>query len=130
LNTYLKEIRKMKKTIMVVIFCTFSLTVFAQTSTQGFVEVKGVETSWNKYPGDNRKEYYGVTFTNKNSFPVIVEVELWESSSRISNTKSFVLQKDESYLWKLELEYYHASRGGYGGSGSFYYHIKFKAFKF
>jgi hypothetical protein len=131
----------MKKVIFVLFFYVVSFGVNAQTSTPGFVEVKGVETRWEKYKGDdNKTEYWGVTFSNKNAFPVTVEVEVWyntgsaferftpSQSSRIANTKSFMLQKDESYLWKLGLDYYQGYSGGSRSSSNDYY-VKFKAYR-
>jgi hypothetical protein len=114
-----------------------SFGISAQTSTTGFVEVKGVETRWEKYKGDDNKDYWGVSFTNKNTFAVTVEAELWRAPyvannalflTYMVNTKSFMLQKDESYLWKLDVDYYRGYYGGYNSS-DFKLYIKFKAYR-
>ena len=127
----------MKRSIFALVFCTVSLVVFAQTSTQGFVEVKNVETRWESYK-DGSNDLYGVTFTNKNGFPVTIEAELWinisssnfapNQTNRIANTKSFVLQKDEEYTWKVGLTRYIGYEGGASGGYDKYF-IKFKAYK-
>lgn len=124
----------MKKTIFALLFFTVSFTVSAQTGTQAFVEVKNVETRWEQYQDDG-KNYYGVIFSNKNSFPVTIEAEIWRNHSfsggiipLITNTKSFVLKAGDEYTWKIGLSYYSGHDGGVLGSSNYYY-IKFKAYK-
>jgi len=117
-------------------------------------EVHGVETrmvctydcnpngTWDYWgrDSDRKNPWFAYEFTNRNSIPVSVEVELYhrvkvKSSSysediydyKIVSTKSFVLESGESYIFKTEekgINYYDL----YGHSHKDYY-IKYKAYK-
>lgn len=70
-------------------------------------EVRGVETKIAKYEGPRYSAngdcylWFGYQFTNLNSIPVSVDVELYRDDELIS-TKSFVLKSKEIYIWKFE----------------------------
>ena len=126
----------MKKTVLTLILFTVSLISYAQTTAPGFIEVKKVETRWEKYKNEDNKDMYGVSFKNLNTFPVTVEVEVWRhysfnnnssTANQLTNTKSFVLKENEEYLWKLEIGFYRAYMGGYVDSSI--YRVQFKAYK-
>lgn len=107
-------------------------------------EVHGVESkmvctyncnpngSWESW-GRGNNPWFSYEFTNLNSIPVAVEVELYTNPStkykdgatpRLMATKSFVLKKGESYIWK---------NGGdhgidiYSSHGDYF--VKYKAYK-
>lgn len=77
-------------------------------------EVRGVETKISKYEGPrytvNGDHYlwFGYQFTNLNSIPVSVDVELyrsWYSSDyedKLITTKTFVIEPKGTYIWKFE----------------------------
>ena len=118
-------------------------------------EVHGVETkmvctydcnpngSWDGWwiSSDYHCPYFGYEFTNLNSIPVSVEVELYEKRSIefapglyrpenvLLSTKSFVLKSGESYVFKTSEKgictYYNCfSSGSYSD-----YYVKYKAYK-
>lgn len=76
-------------------------------------EVRGVETKLAKYEGPRYSAegdcylWFGFQFTNFNSIPVSVDVELyrsWNSSceDKLITTKTFVIEPKETYIWKFE----------------------------
>lgn len=85
------------------IMCLFATNAFAQEKVRGIetklvmYDEKDVDSSWD--------DIYGVEFTNRNSIPVSVDVELWHrrynKEDQLSLSKSFVLEPNESYLWKI-----------------------------
>lgn len=88
--------------VMLVVMLGFTTQLYAQN------EVRGVETKVAKYQGSyydvgesRPNEWFGYSFTNMNSIPVSVDAELYESGS-LTDTKSFTLQPQESYIWKFE----------------------------
>ena len=132
----------------------FASSTFAQ-------EVRGVESKLVVYDGpeyeeitDTRRgspvystytEWIGYSFLNMNSIPVSVDVELYEREEKagtttLISTKSFVLQANESYIWKHENNISFRARDGerikaepyYNPSYSYSrykYFIKYKAYK-
>ena len=78
-------------------------------------EVRGVETKLAKYEGS---EYYaangkysnlwfGYQFLNLNSIPVSVDAELYVTNElteeqNLRDTKTFVIEPKETYIWKFE----------------------------
>jgi len=138
----------MKRKILAVLFFLVPFLVMAQSG--GLVEVRGVETRWEKYDLDepifsqyNRQDQkfaYGITFTNKNNFSVTIDAELMQKpryndrnqDDKLINTKSFVLAPREEYTWKLEFNSYNVQRGAYNdrsSSESPDHYVRFKAFK-
>lgn len=92
----------MKKAIL--LFCMamtlFATNMFAQEKVRG-VETRLVETE-EKGPYDTY--LYAIEFTNRNSIPVSVTMELWRRASYkdiMENTKDIVLMPNESYVWKI-----------------------------
>lgn len=127
--------------VMLVVMLGFTTQLYAQN------EVRGVETKVAKYKGSyydvgesRPNEWFGYSFTNMNSIPVSVDAELYESGS-LTDTKSFTLQPQESYIWKFEnnsdfkVKYSTSSMYSYRDtyhersqpSGSYF--IKYKAYK-
>lgn len=118
--------------------CFASSTIFAQ-------EVRGVESKLVVYDGpkyrDSYTEYYGYSFLNMNSIPVSVDVELYEQiddgTTTLISTKSFVLQANESYIWKHEdnnafrvhSRYSSTVPHYYRGNRELKYYVKYKAYK-
>lgn len=118
-------------------------------------EVRGVETKLVKYEGSeyvaNGKYYnlwFGYQFLNLNSIPVSVDAELYVTNDytneqNLRDTKTFVIEPKETYIWKFE--YYGEDFTVYGsGNGYKYtkaypgyvnvnygrtYMIKYKAYK-
>lgn len=107
-----------KNLILSLVAMCFAINIYAQ-------EVHGVESrmvctddcnpdgSWNSW-GNNTTPWFSYEFTNLNSIPVAVEVELYTAPSesykdgatpRLMATKSFVLKKGESYVWKNGSDY-------------------------
>lgn len=96
--------------------------------------------SWRDYRDAKHYPWFGYEFTNLNSIPVSVEVELYHEEKisdykaaefRVIATKSFVLQSGESYVFKTEEKgicTYDASGYDYYSKHSCYY-IKYKAYK-
>lgn len=111
-------------------------------------EVRGVETKIAKYEGPRYLAkgdcylWFGYQFTNLNSIPVSVDVELYGDDELIS-TKSFVLKSKEIYIWKFEHNsdfevYYSTSSWGdrmeksNPGSNQYpkiKYYVRYKAYK-
>ncbi len=137
--------------VMLVVMLGFTTQLYAQN------EVRGVETKVAKYQGSyysvgdtESNEWFGYSFTNMNSIPVSVDAELYEHSgsvyepTRLTETKSFILQPQESYIWKFEKntdfrvtgsyhsgygrEYFERTEPGHYRSGTKYI-IKYKAYK-
>jgi len=147
----------MKKIKILVCLCflTLSTSTFAQLK-----EVKGVETKWVVYNGTDyyvsassgnviKNEYFGYSFTNINKYDITIESELWVAKQEIEkdrmgnvvktsfkevlvDTKTFVLQSNEEYVWKHNGKkdfqvyiYYSTVLDKVAGD----YFIKFKAYK-
>lgn len=112
-------------------------------------EVRGVETKIAKYEGPRYNGdcylWFGYQFTNLNSIPVSVDVELYRKISRddeeLISTKSFVLKSKEIYIWKFEhnsdFRVYHDSwvaktrmeRNNPGEESNTKYYVRYKAYK-
>lgn len=104
-------------------------------------EVHGVESkmvctyncnpngTWDRweYGGEDKYPWFAYEFTNLNSIPVSVEVELYSTRNtndfRIIATKSFVLKSGESYVFKTN------EKGIDEGLYQKYYYVKYKAYK-
>lgn len=123
------------------IMCLFTINAFAQ-EVRG-VETRYVEDEFNDGVKDEDKKY-NVEFTNRNSIPVSVTLELWENSKydryekmdfpeRFIESKDIVLKPNESYVWKIRKErvcsWDNASRTYKPISILKDYHIKYKAYK-
>ncbi|MBQ4499935.1 MAG: hypothetical protein IJO90_04180 [Alistipes sp.] len=131
--------------VMLVVMLGFTTQLYAQN------EVRGVETKVAKYQGSyysvgdtESNEWFGYSFTNMNSIPVSVDAELYVGSGSLEETKSFILQPQESYIWKFEKNtdfqvtdayysgyrtyYYERTEPRLNGSGTKYI-IKYKAYK-
>lgn len=130
---------------------------FATTQTYAQNEVRGVETKLVKYIGSSysyssssrirESKYYntwfGYEFHNMNSIPVSVDAKLyrkWSSQDdyTLINTKSFVLNSKESYIWKHENDNHFRVYYTYESSqdtptqtvsSSASYYIEYKAYK-
>ncbi len=113
----------MKKFLILLIsaLCITTTTTIAQN------QVRGVETKLVKYEGSSyvlkeKKSYtysdkyvehsfnswFGYSFYNMNSIPVSVDAKLYlvgENKTTLVDTKSFVLESKESYVWKFEANY-------------------------
>ena len=103
----------MKKimTILTILMCFASTSVFAQLK-----EVRGVQTRVVTYQSNEKKGDYiaytrhGFEFKNENNYAVWVEAELctqgfslgWgdKVNSGTRDTKSFTLKAGETYIWK------------------------------
>ena len=103
--------------ILLVAVCGFATTTLSAQN-----EVRGVETKLVQYDGPEYECYtgetdkystkwFGYSFYNMNSIPVSVDAELyreyWDEIYRctkwvIVDTKTFVLQSKETYIWKHE----------------------------
>jgi len=113
----------MKKILLCILLFSATLTGFAQLP-----EVKGIETKWTTYDGGTtyticeksgsyypdgcksieKDTYFGYSFLNMNSYSVTVEAELWitdDNGKTLLDTKSFVLDSKECYVWKRESTY-------------------------
>lgn len=115
-----------------VVMCLFTTSAFAQ-------EVRGVETRFVKDEVIEKNEddqLYNVEFTNRNSIPVSVTMELWQESSgtgrdaepeKLLATKDIVLYPGESYVWEVRKK----KHGTRLRSDSWYdhYYVKYKAYK-
>lgn len=138
----------MKKLFLfLVVMISVSNLAFAQN------EVRGVETKLAKYEGPRYYSdggacylWFGFQFTNLNSIPVSVDVELYyyyhdvnySRVDRLETTKTFVLESKETYIWKFEHNtHFHVCYdgeeretltlgGARGGSG---YYVRYKAYK-
>ena len=105
--------------ILLVAVCGFATTTLSAQN-----EVRGVETKLVQYDGPEYEDddeysgtdkystkWFGYSFYNMNSIPVSVDAELyreyWDEIYRctkwvIVDTKTFVLQSKETYIWKHE----------------------------
>lgn len=100
--------------ILLVAVCGFATTTISAQN-----EVRGVETKLVQYDGPEYKSYdehsetdkystkwFGYSFYNMNSIPVSVDAELYREDYYrgwvIVDTKTFVLQSKETYIWKHE----------------------------
>lgn len=123
----------MKKVILfLVAVILFAANVNAQ-------EVHGVETklvctydcnpdgSWDNWNDNGVTKYpcFSYEFTNRNSIPVSVEVELHgvDDKDIIMATKSFVLESGESYVFKV------SSKGVAKYIDHNYFYVTYKAYK-
>lgn len=115
----------------------FTTSVFAQEKVRG-IETRLVKT---EEIVDNNMYLYAVEFTNRNSIPVSITMELWRKGSwssyyerygedKIELTKDVVLKPGESYTWKI--------RKKKGDDGTLYsgmsmsyteYYYKYEAYK-
>lgn len=128
----------MKKAFLLSLFLLASTVCsFAQLK-----EVRGVETKRTAYnkTGD-KTDYFGFTFTNKNKYPVSIDVELWyqghpyfywtgdnpKEDPRIVQTKAFILEAGEEYLWKTDLANGSGPVAHYWSPDKYY--VKYKAYK-
>lgn len=91
--------------------------------------------SWDWW-GGGKKPWFSYQFTNQNSIPVTVEIELYKYSFSthefvLSKTKSIVLQSHESYVWKGENEKGVAPYSGFNLAmeGHEGHYVKYKAYK-
>jgi hypothetical protein len=127
----------MKNLILTVIVMACPVFVSAQA-----VEVKGVTSRIVCYENceeeENRKKTYGFEYENLNKFAVFVEAEKWRntfcmlvgpgvnSQNFIADTKAFVLEPGEKYIWKVGLSGYLSDCDVLRKDG---YYTVFKAFK-
>ena len=146
----------MKKAFfLTIVFLVVGTTLtFAQLQ-----EVKGVETKWTTYTGNQyevstyysysgrtvkftKDLYFGYLFHNRNTYSITVESELWlggdnYNRDKVVDTKSFVLDADEKYIWKQETNGNFRVYRYIDGSGTppaldkvdGNYYVKFKAYK-
>lgn len=136
------------------------LFLFAMISVSNLAfaqnEVRGVETKLVKYEGSeyyaaNGKSsnlWFGYQFLNLNSIPVSVDAELYVTNEsteeqNLRDTKTFVIEPKETYIWKFEYsndfcvygyysfmsDEYMFTRAYPGNNESVYYMIKYKAYK-
>lgn len=119
----------------------------ATTQLHAQNEVRGVETKLaTYYSSEECEKYFGYEFYNMNSIPVSIDAELYYRSNPsyeaiLKETKSFVLDSKEKYIWKFEQKSdFCVLRYSYGnspspksqpGSGVYNdsYFIKYKAYK-
>lgn len=135
----------MKKLFLfLVVMISVSNLAFAQN------EVRGVETKISKYEGPRYRVtgdhylWFGYQFTNMNSIPVSVDVELyrsWYSSNyedKLITTKTFVIEPKETYIWKFEHNddfQVYCYDSGYDreketiGEYNYTYYVRYKAYK-
>lgn len=133
----------MKKLFIMLVVMLWSAT----TPLHAQNEVRGVETKLvTYYSSEKREKYFGYEFYNMNSIPVSIDAELYYRSSPnneaiLEETKSFVLDSKEKYIWKFEQNSYFLvltysygnsqhpkSRPGHGSANDSYF-IKYKAYK-
>lgn len=137
----------------------FLVTTMLFAANVNAQEVHGVESkmvctyecnpngSWDnwKYGGEDKHPWFAYEFTNLNSIPVSVEVELYHKEIvkrgqdpfshlydyKVIATKSFVLKSGESYIFKNgEYGIGRYSYNDYSGYVSYQdYYIKYKAYK-
>lgn len=97
----------MKKVLflLIIVICSFATNAFAQEKVRG-IETKLVLYGQYEDYYHVKNDLYGIEFTNRNSIPVSVTLELWkrnyEGEDKISISKDIVLKLNESYLWKIE----------------------------
>lgn len=90
-----------------------------------------------KYGGESKYPWFAYEFTNLNSIPVSVEVELYHKEKTgyekygfvVIATKSFVLKSGESYIFKTGEKGIHPYRAPYHSSNYDDYYVKYKAYK-
>lgn len=127
--------------ILVVMLGIATTQIYAQN------EVRGVETKLVKYYSIEKKtDYLGYEFYNMNSIPVSIDVELWmkkydDDEYKVVETKTFVLDSKERYIWKHENLYdFSVNYEGWVGtaerkkpgqdrSKDTDYYVKYKAYK-
>lgn len=102
------------------------------THTIAQTQVRGVETKVVKYEGEKHGDnnlWYGYEFTNMNSIPVSVDAKLYDGKELI-DTKCFVLESKESYIWKFEGRYHFYANSGKSPSREGHNHrVEYKAYK-
>ena len=129
----------MRKYIFFIILYLVSFTLVAQSGV--LVEVRGVETRWASYDSIEpaKKSVWGFAFTNMNKFSISIDAELMRNPTDeerrygikddvLVNTKSFVLDPGEEYIWQLEFNHYNIQTGAYMYGGT-YFNVRFKAFR-
>jgi hypothetical protein len=139
---------RMKGKILVILF--FFVPFFVMAQNGGLVEVRGIETEWEKYDLDkpinsswlsnqaDQKFAWGVIFTNRNKFSVSIDAELVNNAyistyqrsilEKIVNTKSFILSPGEKYTWKLCFPQYDIQKGASDGRDPYSY-VRFTAYR-
>lgn len=124
----------MKKSLFLLLGALWCL---AATDLSAQNEVRGVETRRVIYDGPNYRgmytEYYGFEFSNRNSIPVSVSIELWYNSRgyedpKLVTTKDVVLDPGEKYILKQENNSFFWVHGSNSLEISNYY-VKYKAYK-
>lgn len=125
----------MKKSLFLLLGALWCL---AATDLSAQNEVRGVETRRVIYDGptyyrDMYTEYYGFEFSNRNSIPVSVSIELWRNSSEYEDpilvtTKDVVLDPGEKYILKQEKNSIFWVHDSNSLKISDYY-VKYKAYK-
>lgn len=136
---------KMKKTLLLVCLTLsmFATSAFAQ-------EVRGIETRRVTYQGPRYNDigssyydtYYGFEFRNLNSIKVSVDIELYQQGEKnnpdkLIDTKSIVLNPDETYVYKRESDNSFRKGNkddGYSCAGGYhndihYFYVRYKAYK-
>lgn len=138
--------------------CLVVMLGFATTDLFAQSEVRGVETKLVIYDGPEYKtwvsngyrsieriytEWFGFSFQNMNSIPVSIDVELCylddynNNRRRVVQRKSFVLNSQESYIWKFEdntdfevyYDGYEKTKPRRGSDSSYTYFVDYKAYK-
>lgn len=131
----------MKKFLILLIsaLCITTTTTIAQN------QVRGVETKVVTYRGPYYYLYeggstlwFGFSFYNMNSIPVSVDAKLYErydTCVTLIDTKSFVLEPKESYIWKYENEEafrvyeYHGNKKEKPYDNGTSYYVEYEAYK-
>ena len=140
-------------------FIIFSMLLYI-TAIESFAqtEIRGVETKRVIYDGPEyqikivvnggfayatKTQYYGWEFTNRNSIPVSIAIELWEINTLMDifvkkgeehylrKTKDIVLESGESYVFKCHDDLYTQVYNNYGDKNTEIsnFYIKYKAYK-
>lgn len=108
---------------IILLFLTFAVSVNAELN-----EVRGILTKQEEKYVDNKRKLYFI-FTNENSYPVWLDMELYYYSTFLSDSflngivasKSITLSAGETYAWNPQIR---------TDDKSIYNHIvKYKAYK-
>lgn len=122
---------------------------FATTDLYAQSEVRGVETKLVTYEGseyqnwiqvgyrtveENHNEWFGFEFYNMNSIPVSLDVQLCYTGNynqkHIATKKTFVLNSQESYIWKFEDNSdFRVFNNGNQRIKPYNYYVEYKAYK-
>lgn len=102
---------------------TFAIDVHAELE-----EVRGILTKQEEKYVDNKRKFYFI-FTNENSYPVWLDMELYYYSTVLSDSflngivasKSITLSAGETYVWGPQTRTYDVS--------IYNYIVKYKAYK-